>query len=415
MGALQGLAGLASAINGGFEGYRDQEHRKTQVAEEQARRDQMDRAERDRKALEQANQDFMKALQGDQPQGGLSQAVGTGAAPGAQAAAQPGVNPGSQPGAQPGTPGAAPSLGSVAPASAQAPGKQLGGSNYSDDALYHAYRARTDALARAGLTDHFMDSFSKTAALGARIRQGKMAGALARLNAGDASGVADLYGFVNDGKTVESAQPVQVQSGSEPAWNVRVRNHDTGETSDQVITKSQLMSGIQAINDPQKAIEIEAERAKTIFGTDEKIRFTNAEQKAIRDREDAVEGTKDKNARSLADLKHKHELEQIAAREREVRTTKGTPSAGDRFRPVTPSSSLVDTQAEGGPKSVYQAPDKPLGTNGVSAANRVLLERSQARNTINAINANASLSSSQKREQIKQIKDDFKITTGKEL
>lgn len=301
MSSLQGLAGLAAAINGGFEGYRDQERRKTQVAEEQARRDQMDRAERDRKALEQANQDFIKALTGGRQPGGLShvEAPAGNVAPQAQ----------QQPVAQAGAPAATPTLASAMPATPggapapQAPGKQLGGANYSDDALYSAYRTRTDALARAGLTDHFMDSFSKTAALGARIRQGKMAGALARLNAGDATGAADLYGYVNDGKTVESAEPVQVQAGAEPAWKIRIRNHDTGQASDQVITKSQLMSGIQAINDPQKAIEIEAERAKTIFGTDEKIRGEKAVESVKGEEARKTEAVKGNEARKTEGVK----------------------------------------------------------------------------------------------------------------
>lgn len=312
MSALQGLAGIAQAINGGFEGYNAQEKRKTQVAEEQATREKIDREKRDREALDAANKSFMDIINGvgsngaPNPTGGLSQATPPVPAPAAASPDQAGQQ---QPGGPSlsSVPGMAPqSAGGAQPAAAPAippAGKQLGGSNYSDERLYQAYRARTDALARAGLTEHFMDSFSKTAALGARIRQGKMAGALARLNAGDATGAAYLYGYLNDGKTVESSEPVQVQAGAEPAWKIRIRNHDTGQASDQVITKSQLISGIQAINDPQKAIEIEAERAKTIFGTDEKIRGEKAIESVKGEEARKTEAVKGNEARKTEGVK----------------------------------------------------------------------------------------------------------------
>ena len=312
MGALQGLAGLAAAINGGFQGYRDQEVRKTQIAEEKAKREKIDREKRDREALDAANKSFMDIINGvgingaPNPMGGLSQATPPVPTPAAASPDQAGQQQPGGPSLSSVTSMAPQSAGGAQPAAASAippAGKQLGGSNYSDERLYQAYRARTDALARAGLTDHFMDSFSKTSALGARIRQSKMASALARLNSGDASGVADLYGYVNDGRSVESVEPVQQQQGAEPAWRVKVRNHDNGSTSDQVLTRSQLMQGLQSINDYQNALRIEAERAKEIFATDQKIRATDAEVRAKGEEDRKTEEVKGKEARKTEDVK----------------------------------------------------------------------------------------------------------------
>ena len=338
MSALQGLAGIAQAINGGFEGYNAQEKRKTQVAEEQATREKIDREKRDREALDAANKSFMDIINGvgingaPNPMGGLSQATPPVPTPAAASPDQAGQQQPGGPSLSSVTSMAPQSAGGAQPAAASAippAGKQLGGSNYSDERLYQAYRARTDALARAGLTDHFMDSFSKTSALGARIRQSKMASALARLNSGDASGVADLYGYVNDGRSVESVEPVQQQQGAEPAWRVKVRNHDNGSTSDQVLTRSQLMQGLQSINDYQNALKIEAERAKEIFATDQKIRATDAEVRAKGDQERQTESVKGEEHRKTERVKGEEDRKTEGAKGEQARKTDASKREGE--------------------------------------------------------------------------------------